>query len=70
MFYQRIGSDLGSQGDSRERRFADKELAANSESEIFKEVNSELGTKGIFREVTPGLIYIVAINTNFKLLYL
>ena len=65
-----MGSDLGSQGDSREQRFADEELATNSESEILKEANSELGTEGTLREVIPGPIYVVAMGTNFELLYL
>ena len=55
-----MGSNLGSQGDSRERRFINKELTANSES----------GTKRIFIEQITGPTYIVVIDMNFKLLYL
>ena len=50
-----MGSDLGSQGDSRERKFADAERA----------VNSKLETK----KSTTSVTHIIAINTNFKSLY-
>ena len=33
-------------------------------------MNSEPGTKGIFKEVAPGPIYIEAIDINYRLLYL
>ena len=65
-----MGSDLGSQGDSREWRFANKELIINSKLETLQEANSEPGTKGIFKEIIPGPIYIGAVDISYRLLYL
>ena len=55
MFYQKIECDSGSQGDSRERRFAD----------IKRVVNSELETE----ELITGATYIIVMDINFELLY-
>ena len=48
-------SDLGSQRDFRERKFADIKRAANSELEIKKPITS--------------VTHVVVININFELLY-